>query len=100
MFRRLALASALALVCSHASADTFIDAGGTVSTGVVDVSRTGHAAVQCVLTVTSTATAMTALWATAGCPAFPNMPQFAFVGGYGVAAPYFYSTSGTPAAND
>ena len=78
----LALAASLAAI-SLAQADSYTDAGGTISQGVVDVSRTAHAAIQCVLTVTSTATSLASLWATAACPTAlpttPPGPQLAYV---------------------
>ena len=86
-------ALALALLASPAIADTFTDAGGTISPGGVDVSRTAHAHMQCTLTVTGTATLLTSLWSTASCASFPSAPQFAFVEPTGGAV--WYRTDGT-----
>ena len=91
VFLRLALA--FALLVSPAVADTFTDAGGTISPGIVDVSRTAHAHMQCTLTVTTTATLLTTLWSTASCASFPSAPQFAFVEPTGGAV--WYRTDGT-----
>lgn len=79
--RRLgvALAAVLAAVAC-ARADTVTDAGGTSAQPTVDVSRTAHAAIQCNITVTTTAQTLAQLWTAASCPtALPNQPQFAFV---------------------
>ena len=86
-------ALALALLASPAIADTFTDAGGTISPGGVDVSRTAHAHMQCTLTVTGTATLLTSLWSTASCASFPSAPQFAFVEPTGGTV--WYRTDGT-----
>ena len=95
---RAALAFALfaSLILSPSKdvrADTFTDAGGTISPESIDVSRTAHAHMQCTLTVTSTATSLTSLWTTASCASFPSAPQFAFVEPTGGAV--WYRTDGT-----
>ena len=95
MFRSLAVAGALALG-SVAYADTFSDGGGTISTGIVDVSRTAHAAIQCNITVTTTATSLGSLWTTAGCPtALPPSPQFAYVEPTGGGTIYYRTDGAT-----
>ena len=90
----LALVAALWAACG-ARADTFKDAGGAVAPPIVDVSRTGNAHVQCVLTVTTTATSLASLWTAAGCAtALPAAPQFAWIGGYDDGGPFYYATGG------
>lgn len=91
---KCAAALAALLAATPALADTFTDAGGTVSQGQVDVSRTGNASLQCTLMVTATAATLATLWSGAsGCPTLPtgsgkNGPQALYLQPTGGAINY------------
>lgn len=89
------LGALAALLVSSAvfAAPSLKDSNGEALSGVADVSRQAHAHIQCTLTVTTTATLLSALWATAGCSGFDATAQFAFV--QPVTGQIYYRTDGT-----
>lgn len=68
-----ALPLALILVAAApAAAQTRTDSGGTVVSGVYDLSNATHAALYCQITVTTSATNLASLWSAASCVSLPT----------------------------